>query len=75
MKHLDKHCPKRIITIRNNLTSPWFDSECRAERRRIRLLQKRYEKPKNDGDREVWISAQRAMHKMIKRKEADYWRG
>ena len=72
---LDKHCPKRTITIRNSLTSPWFDSDCRAERRRVRMLQKRYEKSKNDNDREIWIGAQRAMHKLFKGKEGECWRG
>ena len=28
---LNKHCSKRMIKIRNNLTSPWFDSDCLAE--------------------------------------------
>ena len=71
---LDKHCPKRTVTIQNSQTSPCFDSDCRAKRRRVTMLQRRYEQSASDMDRLTWIEAQKAMHKMFKRKEGEYWR-
>ena len=39
---LDEHCPSRKIQIRNNVSSPWFDSDCRAKRRYVRMFERRY---------------------------------
>ena len=71
---LDKNCPKGTITIRTSLTLPWFDSDCRAERRRVRMLQRRYEQSSNDSDTSVWVVAQKEMHKMFRKKKGEYWR-
>jgi len=39
---LDKHCP--VVTIRRKTkhTTPWFDSECREQRRRVRAAERHF---------------------------------
>ena len=49
--HLDKHCPSWKIRIRNIVSSPWFDSDCHAKRRYVRMFERRYRRTKADADR------------------------
>ena len=70
---LDEHCPSRKLQIRNNVSSPWLDSDCRAKRRYVRVFESRYRRTKADDDRAAWCVEQRAMHKFCKMKETDDW--
>ena len=51
----DNLAPASTSTRRIRRPSPWFDSDCRSERRRTRLLERRYRKSKSDGDRTAWV--------------------
>ena len=40
---LDRHCPTVTVRCRvNKKTTPWFDADCRAARRRARAAEKRF---------------------------------
>ena len=39
---LDLMLPRHIVRSRPNLTSPWFDDECRSVKRDVRRLERRY---------------------------------
>ena len=39
---LDKHCPLITAQMKCRTLMPWFDSDCRASRRRERLLEKKH---------------------------------
>ena len=66
----DSFAPASTSTRRKRRLSPWFDSDCRSERRRTRLLERRYRKSMCDGDRTTWVEQMRSMHE---RKENLYW--
>ena len=53
---LDELVDMDDTTLATLLDKHWFDSDCRAERRHVRMLQKRFEKSKNHNDREIWRS-------------------
>jgi len=40
---LDKHCPFTKVCHRLGELTPWFDSDCRASRRRSRQLERHYD--------------------------------
>ena len=66
---LRQHPPPRRI----RRLSPWFNSDSRCERRRTRLLERRYRKSRSDGDRTAWVKQMRSMHALYERKENLYW--
>ena len=39
---LDSMLPRHLVRSRSNLTSPWFDEECRSVKRNVRRLERRY---------------------------------
>ena len=69
----DNFAPASNSTHRIRRLSPWFDSDCRSERRRTRLLERRYRKSRSDGDRTAWVEQMRSMHALYERKENLYW--
>ena len=38
---VDQHVPSYTATIRDRRLSPWYDDDCRASRRRSRMLERR----------------------------------
>jgi len=46
---LDKHCPVVNVRRRARSKTPWFDAECRSERRRVRAAERRYRRTRCDG--------------------------
>ena len=52
---LDQHCP--IVTVRrrvNNKTTPRFDTDCRAARRRSRAAERRFKRSLSSTDYSAW---------------------
>ena len=52
---------------------PGSTVDCRSERRRTRLLERRYRKSRSDEDRTAWVEQMRSMHALYERKENLYW--
>jgi len=53
--HLDKHAPRRIITIRKKVECPWFDRECAVSKRLTRRLEcQSLKDPANAERRNLW---------------------
>ena len=69
----DNLAPASTSTRRIRRLSPWFDNDCRSERRRTRLLERRYRKSRSDEDRTAWVKQMRSMHVLYERKENLYW--
>ena len=69
----DNFAPASTSTRRIRRLSPWFDNDCRSERRRTRLLERRYRKSRSDEDRTAWVKQMRSMHALYERKENLYW--
>ena len=53
--------------------SPWFDAECRSIKRNCRMLERRYRRSKDPGDRLAWTRAVRKKHADFRIKENRYW--
>ena len=65
---VDKHVPAYKAAVREHHPSPWFDDECRASRRRSRMLERRYQRTLRADDRLAWIRQVR-----FEKKEELYW--
>ena len=70
---VNKLVPSRRFTACQRLTSPWFNSECRLIKRRVRQLEQRYRRTKDPADRLAWITAIRGKHHAFVAKENAYW--
>jgi hypothetical protein len=49
---------------------PWYDADCRATRRRSRMLERRYRRTQSDADRLEWIQQLRMMHQLYEGKNS-----
>jgi len=73
-KLLDVHAPWSKVRCRvRRKTDPWYDSDCRAAKRRTRKLEWRYKRRKSVHSRSVWLQSLRSMHKLVDQKRSDYW--
>ena len=71
---LDKHCP--VVTIRRKTkhTTPWFDFECRAQRRRVRAAERRFLWTCCEVDRQKWLAKLKLLHALYELKNSTYRR-
>ena len=69
----DQFAPLHSVVTRNRPLSPWFDAECRATRRYCRMLENRYRRSKDPGDRMLWTDAVCQKHRSFREKENLYW--
>ena len=72
---LDKHCP--AVTVRrraNKKTSPWFDADCRAARRRARAAERRFKRTTSDTDYRAWSAELSKMRELYEEKNSAFWR-
>ena len=51
---LDRHAPRRITKCRYQPMTPWFDTECKASRRKSRMFERRYRRTRLPADRLAW---------------------
>jgi Reverse transcriptase (RNA-dependent DNA polymerase)/Endonuclease-reverse transcriptase len=70
---LDKHAPRRVIRRRHQPTTPWFDSDCVAAKRRTRAFERRYRRTCSSADRCAWIDEVRRKHRLYASKQNGYW--
>ena len=70
---LEKHAPKRVTKRRYQPLSPWFDTDCVAEKRRTRMPERRYRRSKSVVDRKAWIEQVRKLHDLYSRKQNLFW--
>jgi hypothetical protein len=72
---LDDLVPLHKVKTRICNATPWFDDECRAIKRHVRLLERRYRRTRGDADRLAWVTGIRDKHQSFKEKENQYWEG
>jgi len=72
-KLLDEHLPAENVVIKERPLAPWFDSECRAARRFVRLCERRYRRTHTTTDCQAWIRALEKKKRIVQRKQEDYW--
>jgi hypothetical protein len=70
---LDVHAPFRTVCIRAAQTVPWYDDDCRQEKRQTRHLEKIYRRTKNDSDEMLWKMQFTHQKQFFDQKPRDYW--
>jgi hypothetical protein len=71
---LDKHCPVVNVRRKVKISTPWFDADCRAARRRARAAERRYKRRRSEADRQAWAEQLKTMHSVYEGKNDSYWR-
>ena len=70
---VDRHAPRRTTRRRHQPTTPWFDSDCAAAKRRARMLERRYRVSRNIHDRAAWSKQVRLKQQLYSQKQNEYW--
>jgi len=61
---LDQHCPVVKVRHKAKQSTPWFDADCRAVRRRARAAERRFRRTRAEADRASWNNALKLMHSL-----------
>ena len=72
---LDRHCP--TVTVRRRVskkTTPWFDADCRAARRRARAAERRFKRTFADADYQLWSAELKKIRALYEEKNSTFWR-
>jgi len=69
----DQLAPSHVIRRRPDRPTPWFDAECRAQRRHCRRLERRYRRTCRPDDRRSWVEATRRQFALYRTKKEQYW--
>jgi hypothetical protein len=70
----DKHAPLTTVSVRVELTAPWFDVECRRMKTMTRKLEKAYRSQPTDILRlRAWRHHFCAQRRLFRRKSAHHW--
>ena len=72
-KLLEKHAPLRQVRRHYRPITPWFNSECRAMKRKTRCFERRYRRSRLETDRNSWLSQMRSGQEFYKRVQDMYW--
>lgn len=70
---LNKHAPRRVVRRRHQSTTPWFDSDCAAAKRKARMYERRYRRTHAAADRHAWIAEVRRKQRLYSQKQNMYW--
>ena len=71
---LDKHAPKRKVTIRKHLNCPWFDGECKESKHQTRRLERSYRQQPCDVKEELWRKQVTKQRRLFQQKRSNYLR-
>ena len=71
---LDQHCPVVFVRHRSRPTTPWFDADCRAARRRVRAAERRFRRKRTEVNKRAWIVKLKALRVLYEEKNSSYWR-
>ena len=75
---MNKHAPMITVQVSERAhNAPWFDSECRASKTHVRMLERHFRSAKTDALKNerlnAWSAAFKLLHVLYKRKESSYW--
>ena len=68
-----KHAPFRTVWRRHQPSTPWFDADCAAAKRKTRALERRYRNTGSLEDQSAWIVQQRSKQRLYSQKQNKYW--
>jgi hypothetical protein len=70
---LNQHAPFVTIKVKRLHGTPWFDDDCRQQKRAVRRAERHYRKTKHPSDQLVFRSQQIILSRLYKAKESTYW--
>src|SRR5664279_3496894 len=70
---LDVHAPTRSVCVRAARSAPWYDADCRAEKKVTRRLEKAYRRSRSTADRLLWSAQFNHQRSSFQQKLRDYW--
>jgi hypothetical protein len=70
---LDVHASVRTICIRAPRTAPWYDVDCRREKKETRHLEKLYRRTKAADDEKLWRAQFQHQRQFFQQRLRDYW--
>ena len=75
---LDRHAPIRLRRVSARRSEPWFDSECRAAKRKTRRLERLYRRRRRRRHDppvpDVWKTQFQRQRRLFRCKAAEYWK-
>ena len=72
-KIVDLVAPLHYVRSRINHTAPWFDDDCRTQKRNCRKIERLYRNNRDVAGREKWILSLRTKANMFAGKRSSYW--
>ena len=69
----DKYAPFCNLRVRCFSNAKWFDGECRAAKRHLRLLERRFRKTNDTHAFEVWKNGFKELRRLFVKKRSDYF--
>ena len=65
-----------VVQVRHKVkqTTPWYDADCRAARRRVRAAERRFRRTHVEADRRAWDDKVKTMRMLYETKKRNYWR-
>ena len=70
---VDRDAPRRTTRRRHQPTMPWFDSQCAAAKRKVRMYERQYRRTNSLNDRNIWCNQTRPKQQLYERKQSEYW--
>ena len=73
---LDRLIPARTVTCRRRTSDPWFDDDCRAAKRSVRLFERRSRHAASNDATEAsaaWRQQRRVYRDLLKSKRQSFW--
>ena len=70
---VDKHLPVEEVSVCDRPLTPWFDNDCRAAKRKVRMLERRYRRTHSAMDCMAWVRQLEHERDLLERKEERYW--
>src|SRR5664279_6355776 len=70
---LDVHAPTKSVCVRAARSAPWYDADCRAEKKVTRRLEKVYRRSRSTADRLLWSAQFNHQRSSFQQKLRDYW--
>ena len=73
LRIVDEHLSVEEVSVRDRPLTPWFDNDCRAAKRKVRMRERRYRRTHSAMDCMVWVRQLERKRDLLERKEERYW--
>ena len=70
----DRRAPACTVTVRRRPSDPWFDNECRAAKKAVRIAERTARQSQSSEHMAQWRSLRRAYRALRQQKSETYWR-